>query len=511
MQERNKGVVSLVGAGPGDPGLITVKGMEALRTAEVVVYDALANPRLLREARADAELICVGKRGGHHTMKQEEINALLVAKGLEGKRVCRLKGGDPFVFGRGGEEALELVKAGVAFEVVPGVTSGVAAPAYAGIPVTHRGYTSSLALITGHEDPTKELSDLAWDKLATGVGTLVVYMGVKRLPHTVAALTSNGLPPDTPAALVQWGTTSRQRTATGTLATIVEASKEIEPPAILVVGKVVALREELNWFERRPLLGRRVVVTRSRAQASELCVQLEDLGAEVLEMPTIRIEPPDSFEPLDEAIAELHHFDWVVFTSVNGVDSFFARLDAMGKDSRALPCVATIGPATAERLRPHGIRTDCQPEKFTGADLVEALTALVPVTGRRILLPRAADTPETVRKGLQDAGAEVVEVDAYQTVVATSADDEALECLSAGQVDFVTFTSSSTVKGFVEAVGRERLAALATPPRYVSIGPVTSATARELGLAIAAEATEHTIPGLVETLLKLAGGAAEGA
>jgi len=505
------GMVSLVGAGPGDPGLITVKGLEALRAADVVVYDLLANPRLLNEARADAELICVGKRGGCHTMRQEEINALLVAKGREGKRVCRLKGGDPFVFGRGGEEALELARAGVPFEVVPGVTAGVAAPAYAGIPVTHRGCTSSVAFITGHEDPTKESSGLDWGKLATGVGTLVFYMGVKRLADTVAQLVAHGLPPDTPAALVHWGTMPMQRTATGTLGDIVERAAGLEPPAIFIVGKVVGLREELRWFETRPLFGRCVVVTRSRAQASDLCAQLEELGADVIEMPTIRIEPPESFDPLDEAIAELHLFDWVVFTSVNGVDSFFARLDAMGKDSRALPCVATIGPATAERLLAHGIRTDCQPAKFTGADLVEALTALVPVAGRRILLPRAADTPETVRKGLQDAGAEVAEVEAYRTVVAASADEETgtaswrvVRRLGAGEVDFVTFTSSSTVRGFVEAVGRERAASLPASTRFVSIGPVTSQTARELGLTVAAEAVEHTIPGLVATLLALA-------
>jgi len=338
------GVVFLVGAGPGDPGLITLKGLEALRAADVVVYDALANPRLLREARPDAEMIGVGKRGGCHTMKQEEINALLVAKGLEGKRVCRLKGGDPFVFGRGGEEALALVDAGVAFEVVPGVTSGIAAPAYAGIPVTHRDATSSLAFITGHEDPTKQASALAWDKLATGIGTLVVYMGVKNLPHIVERLTSNGRSPATPAAVVQWGTVARQRTVLGTLADIVHRAAGMEAPAILVVGEVAALRDKLQWFETRPLFGRRIVVTRSRAQASDLAEQLEALGAEVIEMPAITIEPPADWAPLDTAIAALATFDWVVFTSVNGVDGFFARLDAAGKDSRALPASPRSGP-----------------------------------------------------------------------------------------------------------------------------------------------------------------------
>ncbi|MBM4035541.1 MAG: uroporphyrinogen-III C-methyltransferase [Planctomycetes bacterium] len=499
----SSGVVFLVGAGPGDPGLITLKGLEALRGAEVVVYDALANPRLLREARPDAELISVGKRGGCHTMKQEEINALLVAKGKEGKRVCRLKGGDPFVFGRGGEEALALAQAGVPFEVVPGVTAGVAAPAYAGVPVTHRGLASSVAFVTGHEDPTKEASDVAWDRLATGVGTLVFYMGVRNLSHIVERLTTHGLAGETPAAVVQWGTVAQQRTAVGTLADIAERAAGMEAPAVLVVGRVVTLREELAWFERRPLFGRRIVVTRARAQASELCVRLEELGAEVLEMPAIRIEPPADWAPLDEAIARLDAYDWVLFTSVNGVDGFFGRLAIAGKDSRALPRVAAIGPATAESLVRHGIRPDCQPERFTGAELVAALAAHEALRGKRVLLPRAADVPETVRKGLEEAGAEVHEVDAYRTVVGGQPDAEIVSRLMAGEVDFVTFTSSSTVRGFVEAIGRERLAALPASVRLISIGPVTTQTARELGLAIAAEAEAHTIPGLVGTLLKL--------
>jgi len=495
-----KGIVFLVGAGPGDPGLITLKGLDALRSADVVVYDALANPRLLREARADAELISVGKRGGHHTMKQEEINKLLVAKGLEGKRVCRLKGGDPFVFGRGGEEALALAEAGVPFEVVPGITAGIAAPACAGIPVTHRGCTSSLAFITGHEDPTKEASGLAWDKLATGVGTLVVYMGVKNLPVVVERLTANGRPPDTPAAVIQWGTMPRQRTITGTLADIVERAADIEAPAVLVVGEVAGLRDRLRWFENRPLFGRRIVVTRSRTQASELSRRLEALGAEVIEMPTIAIEPPADYGPLDAAIAALETFDWVVFTSVNGVDAFFARLAAAGKDSRALPRVAVIGPATARRLGRHGIVADCQPGRFTGAELVAALLQHENLAAKRVLLPRAAEAPETVRKGLEQAGAIVVEVDAYRTVVGRGPNGEAAELILSGDVHAVTFTSSSTVRGFVQVLGHERLGTLPSSVAFVSIGPVTSATARRLGIPLAAEATVHTIDGLIAAL-----------
>ena len=499
----SKGRVVLVGAGPGDPGLITVKGMACLRAADVVVYDFLANPRLLREAREDAELICVGKRGGTHTMKQDGINALLVAKASEGKAVCRLKGGDPFVFGRGGEEALALAEAGVAFEVVPGVTAGVAAPAYAGIPETHRGLTSSVAFVTGHEDPTKAMSAVAWDKLATGAGTLVVYMGVKRLPTIVEELRANGLPADTPAAMIRCGTMPSQQTVAGTLNDIVALAAGVEPPAVLVVGEVVSLRQQLQWFERRPLFGRCVLVTRARTQAGALAARLEALGAEVLEMPAIRIEPPESYAPLDEAIAQLDGYHWVVFTSVNGVDAFFARLALGGRDARALPRVAAIGPATRERLSENGIRADCQPEQFTGEALVEALGRQADLAGQRVLLARAAEAPPTVPEGLAALGAQVDEVAAYRTVVGADTDGEAIGRLMAGEVDWVTFTSSSTVRGFVAAVGRQRLSALSHATRFVSIGPVTSHAARELGLRVAVEAAEHTIPGVVEAILKL--------
>ena len=497
------GRVFLVGAGPGDPGLITVRGLECLRTADAVVYDFLANPVLLREARADAEMIYVGKRGGDHTMGQEEINALLVAKGREGKTVCRLKGGDPFVFGRGGEEALALAEAGVAFEVVPGVTAGVAAPACAGIPVTHRTCTSAVTFVTGHEDPTKAESALDWAKLA-GVGTLVVYMGVKRLPQTVERLVANGLSPDTPAALVRWGTMPQQETVTGTLADIVERGAAVQPPAVLVVGEVVGLREQLAWFEKRPLFGRCVVVTRSRTQASALSARLAALGADVIEMPSIRIEPPDSYAPLDAAIGRLREYGVLVFTSVNGVDAFFGRLALAGEDSRALPpIVAAIGPATAERLAEHGVRADCQPATFTGEALAEALAEQHDLADVSVLLPRAAEAPPTVVDALREAGAAVDEVAAYQTLVGAEPDTGTVERLMGGEVDIVTFTSSSTVRGFVAALGRERLPALPASVRFASIGPVTSATARDVGLTVAVEAAEYTIPGLVEAILHL--------
>jgi len=464
----------------------------------------LANPGLLGQARPDGEIIYVGKRGGDHSMTQEDINALLVAKAKDGHRVCRLKGGDPFVFGRGGEEALALAEAGLPFEVVPGITAGVAAPAYAGIPVTHRGYTSSLTLVTGHEDPTKAASALDWDALAKGAGTLVVYMGVKRLPDTVAALLAGGLSEDTPAALVRWGTLPRQQVAVGTLGTIVGASAAIEPPAVLVVGQVVSLREHLQWFERRPLFGKCVVVTRSRPQASELSSRLEALGAEVIEMPAIRIEPPESYAPLDDAIARLSEYHWVVLTSVNGVDAFFARLDAAGRDARALPKVAVIGSATAERLASHGIRADCQPPRFTGEALVETFGQRHNLASRRVLVARAAKAPDTVPDGLRAQGAQVDVVAAYRTATTSAADETAVERLRNGEVDFVSFTSSSTVRGFVQAVGQALATALPARTRAASIGPVTSATLEELGIAVAAEADPHTIPGLVDAILALA-------
>ena len=497
------GTVFLVGAGPGDPGLITVRGQAILRTADVVVYDFLANRRLLRQARPDTELICAGKRGGSHTLSQEAINALLVGKAREGKSVCRLKGGDPFVFGRGGEEALALAEAGIPFQVVPGVTSGVAAPAYAGIPVTHRDCTSSLAFVTGHENPSKPMSAVAWDKLAAGAGTLVVYMGVRRLPQIVEQLTAHGLPQTTPAALIQDGTLPAQCCVAGTLGDIVGLAAAIEPPAVLVVGAVVGLRERLAWFEHRPLFGRCVVVTRARRQASALSQRLEALGAEVLEMPTIRIEPPFSFTALDYAIARLRSYQWVLFTSANAVDAFFDRLERAGADARSFPRVAVIGPATAERLRAHGILADCQPPTYTGAALVDALAATGPLHGVHMLLARAAEAPPTVPDGLEKLGATVTVVPAYSTAIATDADPDLVDRLAAGTVDAVTFTSSSTVRGFVDALGSDRLASLPASTSLVSIGPVTSATAREAGLSMAAEAAEHTIPGLVQTVVHL--------
>ncbi|MBF0259235.1 MAG: uroporphyrinogen-III C-methyltransferase, partial [Desulfamplus sp.] len=354
-----KGKVYLIGAGPGDPGLITVRGMECIKKADVVVYDYLAAPALLKYARKDAQIIYVGKKGGDHTMSQDKISELLADKGRMGLVVARLKGGDPFIFGRGGEEAEALIEAGVDFEVVPGVTSAIAASAYAGIPLTHRDYTSSVSLITGHEDPLKDETNINWDSLAKSGSTLVFFMGVKNLPNIRDNLVKNGKSPDTPVALIRWGTTPEQQTVTGTLSNIVEkvAEAKLKPPAIIVVGEVVSLREKMQWFEKRPFHGKRIVVTRARAQSSGLIATLTELGATCIEIPTIKVVPPSDNTPLEKAIANIKNYDWIVFTSVNGVKFFFDTLFKIGRDVRDmghLKC-ACIGPVTKEELFTHGI------------------------------------------------------------------------------------------------------------------------------------------------------------
>jgi uroporphyrinogen III methyltransferase/synthase len=388
-------VIYLVGSGPGDPSLFTLKGLQFLQEADAVVYDRLAPESLLKYAKPGAELIYVGKKPGEdQAMKQVEINALLVDLGCCGKTVVRLKGGDPYVFGRGGEEALALIEAGLPFEVVPGVTSGIAAPAYAGIPVTHRSVSTSVAFVTGHEDPTKGHSDVDWARVAKAADTLVLYMGVGRLREISAGLVSAGRSPGTPVAVIRWGTVPEQRTITGTLEDIADKVEEanLKPPAITVVGDVVALREAgLDWYERRPLFGVRVVVTRARAQAGELSVELEKLGAEVLEFPTIEVRPPDDLGPLDAAIQDLDSFDWLVFTSVNGVEACVERLERHGLDLRSVPReakVAAIGPATAQRVREAGLRVDVVPREFRAEALIGELAG-DSLAGKKVLIPRA--------------------------------------------------------------------------------------------------------------------------
>ncbi len=499
------GKVYLVGAGPGNPGLITVKGADSIQRADVIVYDYLVDARLLEMKRPEAETIYVGKMGGRHAVEQDDINAVLVQKAQEGKVVCRLKGGDPCVFGRGGEEALALAEHGIPFEIVPGVTAAVAAPAYAGIPVTHRSLASTCALVTGHEDPTKEASSVDWSKIATGAGTIVFYMGVKNLPEITAKLIEHGRSPDTPAATVQWGTTPRQRTVVGTLDDLAGKVKQagLTPPAVTVVGDVVSLRDRLAWFETKPLFGLTVMVTRARTQASDLVARLEELGARTIEFPTIKIEIPDDPARLDRAIDELESFDWLIFTSVNGVVGFMKQLTRKGLDVRALAGIklCAIGPATRTAVESYSLKVDVVPSKYVAESVVEALSG-TQMEGTRVLIPRAAVARRVLPDSLRAMGAEVIEVDAYKTVLDTSDSSDKIELLTSGAVDVVTFTSSSTVRNFVELVGRETIKALADSVRFASIGPVTSGTARELGIEVSIEAEQYDIAGLVHAIVE---------
>ena len=501
MPER-AGKVYLIGAGPGDPGLFTLKGKRCLEEADVVAYDALANPRLLLHAKPGAELIYVGKRGGEHALPQDEIGNLLVDRARAGKIVARLKGGDPFVFGRGGEEAEELAAAGIAFEIVPGVTSAVAAPAYAGIPLTHRDFTSTVAFVTGHEDPTKEETSVAWDKIATGIGTLVFFMGVGQLPEIVKRLVEHGRSPETPAAVIRWGTRAEQRVVTGTLATLVDRSAGVKPPALIVVGEVVTLREKLRWFEDKPLFGRRILVTRAREQASAFSQRLEAAGAEVIEFPTIQIEPPESWGPLDAAIGRLREYQWVIFTSANGVRHFWDRLHNAGRDARDLfgITVCAIGPATAAALQDRGVRADVVPPEFKAEALAEAL-ASEGMRGARVLLARAAEAREVLPAELTRGGATVDVVPAYRTVRNTANAEELRAMLRDGKIDAVTFTSSSTVRYFLELVGPEGIERLRGVV-VASIGPITAETAARHGITSDVMPDSYTIPALAEALIR---------
>ncbi|MGD1996996.1 MAG: uroporphyrinogen-III C-methyltransferase [Anaerolineae bacterium] len=500
------GIVYLVGAGPGDPGLITVRGRECVAQADVVIYDRLIGSELLEAARPDAELIYVGKSADRHTLSQDRINALIVEKAENGLRVARLKGGDPFVFGRGGEEAQAAVAAGIPFEIVPGVTSAIAAPAYAGIPLTHRDLASSFAVVTGHRREGAESADeglgLDWAALAK-IDTLVILMGVGNLPIITEELRNAGRDPETPAALIHWGTTARQKVVAGSLKNIVARVREtrLRPPAVLVVGEVVTLRDCLRWFETRPLFGLRVLVTRPRAQAGELSKRLRALGAEPVELPTIEILPPEDWSPLDAAIARLDEYDWVIFTSVNGVRFFWKRLSRAEKDARVFANVhlAAIGPATAAELMQHGLRADLVPSRYVAEAILDEIE---PVGGRRILLPRANIARPTLAEGLIAAGASVDELVAYRTVLSTlngEVVNRIRQMIASGEVDILTFTSSSTVRNFVSLL--EGAPSLAEGTIVACIGPVTAKTAREVGLPADVIAAEHTTDGLIQALI----------
>ncbi len=497
------GKVYLIGAGPGDPGLLTVKGARALAEADVVVYDRLLDPSLVELAPASARRVFVGKERGRQALSQSEINELLVAEGLAGKTVARLKGGDPFVFGRGGEEAQALAAAGVPFAVVPGVTSAVAAAAYAGIPVTHRGMSTSVTIVTGSEDPTKGETATDWTALAKAGGTLVVLMGWATLPGIATTLQANGMTPDTPVALVQWGTWSRQRTVVGTLSDIVERGRAagMSAPVIAIIGDVAGLRDEISWFDRRPLWGKRALVTRSRTQASRLIELLNELGAEPIELPSIKIGPLADYSELDQVLTETAGAPgrWLIFSSVNAVEYVWARLQAMGQDARhfAGASVGAIGPATARALRERGIEPDFVPKRSVSEEVIAELSGR-DWMGRLVILLGSAIGRDALAAGLAGLGADARQVTAYRNVRPEGVDEQARRAF-AGGIDVVTFTSSSTVHNLVEILGDDR--ALLNGCAIACIGPITAATAQELGLSVDIIAAEHNVAGLAAALV----------
>ena len=497
--------VYLIGAGPGDPGLLTLKGKDILGKADVVVYDYLANEALLDFARKDAERVHVGKKSGEHTLPQDGINALIVQKAKDGKVVARLKGGDPYMFGRGGEEAEELFAAGITFEVVPGVTSGIAGPAYAGIPLTHREHSSSVTFITGHEDPTKPDTAHDWQALARSASTLVFYMGMKNLPDISRRLIEAGLPAATPAALVRWGTTGRHRSLVSTLGALPQDANRhgFSAPSLIVVGSVVSLHDSLNWFEKRPLYGKGVVVTRAREQASDSAALLEEAGASVIQFPTIEIKPLNDYSHVRETLRKLAQYRMIIFTSVNSVHHFRAQLAACGLDCRAFAglIVAGIGPATAEALRGMGLEPDFVPQKYVAESVAEGLTAFcgASLASMRVLLPRAKEARDVLPDTLRVAGAQVEVLPVYETVPVKTRKEEVLEKLAAGEIHCITFGSSSTVTNFLSLIP---VATLQQYPalKLACIGPVTAATLEQAGLTCHIQPEEYTIPGLVAAL-----------
>jgi uroporphyrinogen III methyltransferase/synthase len=501
---KSYGTVYLVGAGPGDAGLLTLRGAELLGRAEVVVYDALVNPDLLRLAPAGAEIIYGGKRAKDHAIPQEELNQLLVKKAREGKCVVRLKGGDPYVFGRGGEEAEELAEAGVPFEVVPGISSIVAAPNYAGIPLTHRDHCSSFTVITGHEDPTKDETALDYAQLAAASGTKVVLMGVERIRQIAESLIAHGMAKETPVGMIRWGTTARQEVIAGTLATIADvvAEKKFAAPAVTIIGGVVGLRDRLNWFGRRPLSGQRIVVTRTREQASQLSRQLIELGAEVLEIPTIKIVPPDEKQAVVEALHGIGEYNWIVFTSPNGVSSFFENFLKAYDDIRAIGNVrfAAVGPQTAAKLKELHLRVDVMPEQYVASKVASALNKFESVENLKFLLPRAQVANRDLPEELEKMGGIVDDVAFYKTVPETEDVTGAAARFAEAGADWITFTSSSTVENFHARFDLPKTRRTYPKLKLASIGPETSKAIRELGLEPDLEAKAHTIDGLAQAL-----------
>ncbi|BCX46236.1 uroporphyrinogen III methyltransferase [Haloferula helveola] len=500
---KNEGICYLVGAGPGDLGLVTLRAKEVVELADVVVYDALSSPEILRWMKPGAEKIYVGKRAKDHALSQDGINKLIVEKTGEGKKVVRLKGGDPMIFGRGGEEAAELAEAGVAFEIVPGISSSIGGPAYAGIPVTHRDHCSQLTIFTGHEDPTKGESSIDYGQIASAPGTKVFLMGVSRLRDIASALVDGGAAPETPIALVRWATTGSQKTIEGTLADIADIAEreDFKSPAVAVIGGVVTERKKINWFENRPLFGKRIVVTRTRAQAGGLSRELSGLGADVVELPTIRIETPDDRQGFVESVAHAHEYDWLVFSSPNGVERFFNAFFAAYEDARSLgnPKIAVIGEGTAKKVREYRFGVDLIPKRFVAEGLIEAFKD-ESIENLTMLWVRAQEARDVIFDGLNAMGAIVDECAAYKTVPETEDPTGAVDRFKTEGADLVTFTSSSTVENFFKM-------GLPWPEGCVagSIGPVTSETLRKHGVEPAFEAEQHDIPGLVAAIREWAG------
>ncbi|MBI4265760.1 MAG: uroporphyrinogen-III C-methyltransferase [Acidobacteria bacterium] len=498
--------VYVIGAGPGDPRLITVFGLECLRAADVVVYDHLVPPRLLKHARPEAELIDVGTAAPQE-MAQEAISYLLAEKAREGKLVARLKWGDPFVFDRGGEEALFLHEQAVPFEIVPGIPAGIAVPAYAGVPVTYPGGGDTITLVRGYEDASRTPPNVHWASLARLEGTVVCYAGAQQLPRVLDALVANGWPADGQAVIVYDGTLPSQDTVSGTLSELIDAVRQHprRAPAILVVGRVAGFREHLRWFDTRPLFGKRVLVTRPRDQAAELVDRLSALGADAVEAPMIRIAPPDDPGPLQEAAADPGAFDWIVFTSANAVSSFMDALLDGERDLRALkgPRLCTVGPATAEKLRAYGIKVDLVPEEFRAEAVVSALAARGRLAGARVLLPRADIGRDVIADELRQAGATVTDVVAYRTVLEdTQREDEpdVYGQLLEGRIDVVTFTSASAVRNLAKIYGAEQAADLLRKTVVAVIGPVTADAARQLGIPVTIQPASYTVPALVDAI-----------
>jgi uroporphyrinogen III methyltransferase/synthase len=504
MEKDKTGKCFLVGAGPGDLGLVTLRAKECIEGAEVIIYDYLCNAEMLKWAAPEAEIVFAGKKASAHTLKQEEINALLVEKGRAGKRVVRLKGGDPFLFGRGAEEAIALADAAVPFEIVPGVSSAIAGPAYAGIPVTHRGKTSHVTFFTGHEDPEKKESSIDFKALVRLGGTQVMLMGVERLEAITREMLELGANPLMPVALVRWATTGAQQTLVGTLQNVADQAREQDfaAPAIAIFGDVVSLRQKLSWFEKRELFGKRIVVTRTRAQAGVLSEQLRALGADVFELPTIEIQPPSDLRAFAELVQDAHSYDWIVFTSPNGVTAFFDLFYKLYDDAREIggARIAAIGPGTAQRVKSFHLHVDLQPEEFVAEGLVRAFRKEGTMENQRILLARAEQARDVLPKQLASLGAIVDEGFAYRTVAETRDVTGARRRFVEEGADLITFTSSSTVENFI-ALGLKWPKGM----QLASIGPITSKTAREHGLKIDVEARRHDIPGLVEAIRRFYG------